>query len=90
MNYTKIKNKKIRTEIYKLMSDMLDNPDETGIYPTAKFMSEMEDYCLKIRHEAIGWTWAKACTQLDKGKDPREHEQSILITDANADLDKDF
>ena len=76
----------IRTEICRVMSEMLDNPDEHGIYPTTKFMDELEEYCLKLRHEAIGWTWAKACTQLDAGNDPRQYDQAQLIQDASRDL----
>jgi DNA-directed RNA polymerase subunit RPC12/RpoP len=30
------------------MSDMLDNPDEIGIYPTSQFMAKMEDYICDI------------------------------------------
>jgi len=88
-DYTKIKNDKIRTKICKLMSEMLDNPDEYGIYPTSRFMSKMEDYCLKLRHEAIGWTWAKACLALDENQDPRQIDQGSLISDAEHDLDGD-
>lgn len=32
----------IKLNIIKIMSTMLDNPDENGIYPTAKFINEME------------------------------------------------
>lgn len=86
----KIKNQRIRTKICDFMSEMLDNPDEHGIYPTTKFMSAMEDFCLKLRHEAMGWTWAEACCQLDRGKDPRKHDQGNLIPDAERDLDKEL
>jgi hypothetical protein len=48
IDYTKIRNKKIRSKICKLMSEMLDNPDEHGIYPTSKFMWKMETYILGI------------------------------------------
>jgi len=86
--YTIIKNHRIRTKICELMSEMLDNPDEHGIYPTSEFMSKMEDFCLELRHEAIGWTWAEACCLLDNDADPRKYEQGNLITDSARDLDK--
>lgn len=86
-DYSIIKNDRIRTKICNLMSDMLDNPDEYGIYPTGKFMSKMEDFCLELRYEAMGWTWAECCTMLDNNKDPREHDQANLIPDATANLD---
>lgn len=85
--YTIIKNNRIRTKVCHLMSVMLDNPDEIGIYPTSEFMSKMEDFILEIRHEAMGWTWAEACTQPDKGKDPREYEQGQLLERAAVALD---
>jgi len=86
-DYTKIKNGRIRSKICELMSAMLDNPDKYGIYPTSEFMSKMEDYCLELRHEAIGWTWAEACSILDKNKDPRQYNKANLISNATKDLD---
>ncbi len=88
----KIKNNRIRTKICDLMSDMLNNPvvNEHGIYPTTKFMSAMEDFCLELRHEAIGWTWAQACCLLDVGTDPRKYDQADLLSDAKRDLDKEL
>ncbi len=86
-DYTVIKNKRIRKKVCDLMSAMLDNPDKYGIYPTSEFMSKMEDYCLELRHEVIGWTWAQACILLDQGKDPRKYDQANLIPGATADLD---
>ena len=40
----------------------------------------------KARIEAIGWTWAEACVQLDNGNDPRQYEQGQLIEQATKDL----
>ena len=88
-DYTIIKDEKIRTKICELMSAMLDNPDENEIYPTSEFMSKMEDYCLELRHLAMGWTWAKACVLLDKDEDPRKYNQGGLIEEATRDLSKD-
>lgn len=87
-DYTIIKNMRIRTKICDLMSAMLYNPDEYGIYPTSEFMSKMEDFCLELRHEAMGWTWAQACVLLDNKKDPRKYDQANLIPDATMALDK--
>jgi hypothetical protein len=30
---------------------MLDNPNKYGIYPTSKFMSKMEDYCIGLKKQ---------------------------------------
>ena len=51
VDYTEIRDEKVRTEICKLMSEMLDNPDEIGIYPTSEFMWKMETYILNTRHD---------------------------------------
>ncbi len=51
-DYTDIRNDRIRSEICKLMSEMLDNPDERGIYPTSRFMWKMETFILaEIEHK---------------------------------------
>jgi hypothetical protein len=43
MNEKEIRNE-IRTEIYKAISEMLDNPEESGIYPTAACYDRLENY----------------------------------------------
>ncbi len=45
-DYTKIQDDRIRGVICDLMSEMLDNPDESGIYPTSRFMWKMESFVL--------------------------------------------
>ena len=45
-DYTEIRNDKIRGKICELMSEMLDNPDEHGIFPTSRFMWKMETFVL--------------------------------------------
>lgn len=42
----KINKDEVRTQIKHLLSDMLDNPDDSGIYPTTKFMKEAEAYII--------------------------------------------
>lgn len=51
IDYTDIRDDEIRSHICKLMSEMLDNPDKHGIYPTARFMWKMENYCLGFKAE---------------------------------------
>ncbi len=36
-------NSVLRTAIMRIMSEMVDNPDEDGIYPTGRFMERIED-----------------------------------------------
>lgn len=45
-DYTEIRDDRVRSKICELMSEMLDNPDEHGIYPTSRFMWEMETFIL--------------------------------------------
>ena len=45
---------------------------------------------LKVTKEmVIGWTWAKACSMLDKGEDPREYEVPKLLDDFDQDFKTD-
>jgi len=85
-DYTIIKDDKIRTKICELMSDMLDSPDESGIYPTSKFMSKMEDFVLETRGMAVGWAFGEACASMDKGLDPRKYDQANLISRIKEDF----
>ena len=58
---------KDRKEICKIISDMLDNPHENGIYPTATAYTRLEQYIEGVRIEALGWAHTNACICLDKG-----------------------
>lgn len=48
LDYTDIRDPVIRNKICELMSEMLDNPDQSGIYPTSRFMWKMETYILDL------------------------------------------
>jgi len=48
IDYTEIRDEKLRSKICELMSEMLDNPDRYGIYPTSRFMWKMETYILDL------------------------------------------
>ncbi len=37
-----MKNDVLRTAVMRIMSEMLDDPDEHGIYPTGRFMDRIE------------------------------------------------
>jgi len=45
---------KDRTMICNIISEMLDNPDENGIYSTTKAYDALEKYIEGVRAEAIG------------------------------------
>jgi len=75
-----------RTEICKIMSDMLDNPDKHGIYPTSTAYTRLEHYIEGVRAEAIGWMHANACVTLDRGGDPRTVDVPSILDQAKVDL----
>ncbi len=75
-----------RSKVCNIISEMLDHPDEYGIYPTTKACNQLERLLQKVRFEAIGWAWMDACLQLDNGRDPRRYEQSQLVERASKDL----
>ena len=75
-----------RTEIYRIISEMLDNPDKCGIYPTSTAYTKLELYIEGERTKAIGWTHANACSNLDKDNDPRLEEIPEMLDRARKDL----
>ena len=77
--------KKDRTEICKIISDMLDNPDQ-GLFNTSTCYLRLEHYIEGVRMEAIGWAHADACVTLDNGGDPRLTEVPDMIQRAREDL----
>lgn len=77
---------KDRDAICKIISTMLDNPDEHGIYPTSTAFHKLELYVITQRIEAMGWCFAYCCNLLDKGGDPRLIEVPQLIDDWNNKL----
>jgi hypothetical protein len=41
-----------------------------------------------IQAEAIGWTWAKACSTLDRGSDPRQDDVPSILFMGYRELNK--
>jgi hypothetical protein len=79
---------KDRTEIHNIISEMLDNRNQHGIYPTNTAYTKLELYIEGQRFEAIGWTHANACSALDKGNDPRLQDVPEMLEKAKRDLAK--
>ena len=77
---------KDRTAICKIISNMLDNPDKHGIYPTSTAYTRLEHYIEGVRAEALGWAHADACCTLDIGGDPRLTEVPEMLDRARKDL----
>lgn len=78
---------KDRAEICKIMGDMLEKPDDCGVYPTTLAYDRLEQLVDAARTEAIGWTHADACTTLDAGGDPRQTEVPDMLCRARVDLE---
>ena len=75
-----------RDAIVKAISQMLDHPDSSGIYPTSTCYSELEIAMSAARVETLGWAWAAACALLDAGKDPRLEEVPGVLARMTKDL----
>lgn len=60
---------KDRKEICDIISEMLDNPDEHGLYPTTRAYDKLDTLVHAARIEAIKWARADACMDLDDGPD---------------------
>ena len=77
---------KDRTEICRIISDMMDNPDKYGIYNTIMAYTRLEQYIRSVRAEAVGWTHAYCGIALDVGIDPRSIEVPNIFEQAENDL----
>ena len=77
---------KDRIEICKIMSEMLDNPNDVGIYPTSDAYNALETYIESVRMKAIGWTHADACIHMDKDINYRKIEIPEILERAKIDL----
>ncbi|MDY6896288.1 MAG: hypothetical protein SVO01_12870 [Thermotogota bacterium] len=77
---------KDRTVICNIMSELLDNPDRSGIYPTSKAYDALENYIESVRVETLGWAYADACVHLDKNEDYRKLNVPEILNRALIDL----
>ena len=77
---------KDRTAIVDIISNMLDNPDKSGIYPTSTAYARLEHYIEQVRIKALGWMHSDACGLLDQGGDPRLTDVPDLLHRAQKDL----
>ena len=77
---------KDRAKICKIVSEMLDNQDKSGIFPTSTAYRKLEHLVESARIEAIGWTHAFCCSSLDRENDPRLINVPDMLGQANKDL----
>lgn len=79
--------KRDRRVICEIISDMIENPDKCGIFPTSTTYTKLELYIEMVRVEAIGWAHADACVKLDNEEDPRVSNVPEMLQRAKRDLD---
>ena len=65
---------------------MLDDARRRGIYQTDECINELEKLLGDVRAEAIQYTWTEACSQYDRGLDPRRFTVPQLVEKAREDL----
>ena len=75
-----------RSAICDIISEMLDDPRDGGIYRTTRAYNKLESLLKCARAQAAGWTWTEACMQLDRGDDPRQYEIPALLPRIEHDL----
>ncbi len=73
----------LRELIGEMMTDFVKTNDSDTL---AKNLDRIEAFVTQARVQAIGWTWTEACSQYDKGLDPRNQEVPQLLERADADL----
>ena len=77
---------KDRTKICDVFSEMFDNEDDCGIFPTRVAYDKLEAYCEEIRKEVLDWMYEHACGSLDDGDDLREGLAMDILEDMKTDL----
>ena len=75
-----------RERVVKIIDKMLDDARRRGIYQTDECIDELEKLIAEVRTEAVGYTWTEACSQYDRGMDPRNFTVPLLMEKADADL----
>ena len=75
-----------RERVVEIIDKMLDDARRRGIYQTDECINELEKLLGGVRMEAVGYTWTEACSQYDRGMDPRNYTIPLLMEKAEADL----
>ncbi len=71
---------------YVQMSDTLVARMAETIRTGADTIAKLTRQVAEIRGLTLGWAWAEACIQLDRGDDPRQQEMPLLLERADAEL----
>jgi hypothetical protein len=79
-----------RSKVCEIVSRMLDEPRDGGIYRTTRAYNELEALLRTARAEAVGFAFGAACQCLDRGIDPRKVEMPEVLERANAALNPNW
>ena len=80
---------KDRSVICKTINRMLENPDDSGIFPMSTAHITLEHYIESVRSDAIAQTHVKICGMMDEsGEDPRLMDVGILLSLVSQKLGK--
>lgn len=75
-----------RQKIYTVISEMLDNPDENGVFQTTKACDDLENYIVFVRWSTLGWAVAHACCLADRAADIRKVDVPEIMEQYKKDL----
>jgi hypothetical protein len=75
-----------RERVTTILDKMLDNARRKGIYQMEECTDELEKLVGDVRAEAVAHTWTEACSQYDRGMDPRNYTVPQLVERVKGDL----
>ncbi len=76
----------------KIISNIIDEmlaPNNVGMYDTQTACDKLETYLTARIFQAIGWTHADSCVDLDEGIDPRNKNVGEMLVRAIGDLEEE-
>lgn len=75
-----------RQRVNTILEKMVQNAQRKGIYQLEECTDELEKLVGDVRSEAVNYTWTEACSQYDRGMDPRNFTIPLLVEKAISDL----
>jgi len=68
-----------RERVITIIDRMLEDAKRRGIYQTDECINDLEKLLGSVRAEAVATTWTEACSQYDRGMDPRNITIPLLV-----------
>lgn len=75
-----------RERVVTIINKMLEDAKRRGIYQTDECIEDLEKLVGAVRAEAVAHTWTEACSQYDRGMDPRNLTIPLLVEKVVAEL----